>query len=139
MPAALNPEGPGGDEAVVDVSAWAVIRDEPGGRDPNKRWIAADPEAPRHEHWLWKSRQMTGDGTEPALTDCAEVFTSRLARRVQLPAAVCRFAVCDGERGVISRNVTPMGFSLNTGAAYLPEIEGHERHSTDSPTGPRAG
>lgn len=25
---------------AIDVSAWTVIRDEPGGRDKNKRWIA---------------------------------------------------------------------------------------------------
>lgn len=118
--------------AAVDVTAWAVIRDEPGGRDPNKRWLAADPEAPRHEHWLWKSRQRTGDGSETALTDCAEVIVSRLARLIDLPAALCRFAVCDGEWGVISRNVTPDGFSLNTGAAYLPEVEGYERQGADS-------
>ena len=120
-----------GPTAAVDVTAWAVIRDEPGGRDPNKRWLAADPEAPRHEHWLWKSRQRTGDGSETALTDCAEVIVSRLASLIGLPAALCRFAVCDGEWGVISRNVTPDGFSLNTGAAYLPEVEGYERQSTD--------
>lgn len=45
----------GDDVDPVDVTAWAVIRDEPGGRDPNKRWLAADADAPRHHHWLWKS------------------------------------------------------------------------------------
>ena len=69
----------------IDVSAWTVIRDEPGGRDKNKRWIAADPDAPRDRHWLWKYRQTTGDGSEAALTDCAEVFTSRLAAAIDLP------------------------------------------------------
>ncbi|HRW19507.1 MAG TPA: hypothetical protein P5181_11745 [Dermatophilaceae bacterium] len=126
------------DATVVDVTDWAVIRDEPGGRDPNKRWIAADADAPRHEHWLWKSRQRTGGGAESALTDCAEVIVSRLAQRLRLPAAVCRFAACDGEWGVISRNVTPEGFSLNTGAAYLPEIEGYQR-TISSPTAGRPG
>lgn len=127
------------DEPAIDVTAWAVIRDEPGGRDPNKRWLAASPNAALHDHWLWKSRQRTGDGSETAITDCAEVFVSRLASRIGLPAAVCRFAVCDGEWGVISRNVTPDGYSLNTGAAYLPEVEGYERRSAVSRTGHRAG
>ena len=111
----------------VDVSAWAVIRDEPGGRDQNKRWIAENANAPREQHWLWKYRQRTGDGSESALTDCAEVFTSRLAVAMGLPAAECRFAVLDGDLGLISRNVTPHGFALNTGATYLPEVEGYER------------
>ena len=111
----------------IDVSAWAVIRDEPGGRDKNKRWIAEDADAPRDQHWLWKYRQTTGDGSEAALTDCAEVFTSRLAAAIGLPAAECRFAILDGELGLISRNVTPLGFNLNTGTAYLPEVEGYQR------------
>ncbi len=111
----------------IDVSAWTVIRDEPGGRDKNKRWIAEDADAPRDQHWLWKYRQTTGDGSEAALTDCAEVFTSCLAAAIDLPAAECRFAILDGEPGVISRNVTPHGFNLNTGTTYLPEVEGYQR------------
>jgi hypothetical protein len=111
----------------IDVSAWAVIRDEPGGRDKNKRWIAEDADAPRDQHWLWKYRQTTGDGSEAALTDGAEVFTSRLAAAIDLPAAECRFAILDGEPGLISRNVTPHGFNLNTGTTYLPEVEGYQR------------
>lgn len=111
----------------IDVSAWTIIRDEPGGRDKNKRWIAKDANAPRDQHWLWKYRQETGDGSEAALTDCAEVFTSRLAAAIDLPAAECRFATLDGEPGVISRNVTPYGFNLNTGTTYLPEVEGYQR------------
>ncbi|WP_183094059.1 hypothetical protein [Nocardioides stalactiti] len=122
----------------VDVSAWAVIRDEPGGRDQNKRWIAENADAPRERHWLWKYRQITGDGSESALTDCAEVFTSRLAVAIGLPAAECRFAVSDGDLGLISRNVTPHGFALNTGATYLPEVEGYERRSdVSNPDGGR--
>jgi hypothetical protein len=111
----------------IDVSAWAVIRDEPGGRDKNKRWLAEDANAPRDQHWLWKYRQATGDGSEAALTDCAEVFTSRLAAAIELPAAECRFAILDDELGLISRNVTPQGFNLNTGTTYLPEVDGYQR------------
>lgn len=119
----------------IDVSAWAVIRDEPGGRDPNKRWLAVDPEDAVDKHWLWKSRQVTGNGSDRALTDCAEVFVSRLAAMLEIPAADCRFAVCDGEPGVISRNVTPRGFSLYPGRMYLPEIEGYERLPATSAAG----
>lgn len=117
----------GDDVTPVDVTAWAVIRDEPGGRDRDKRWLAHDADAPRHEHWLWKARQTTGDGSERALTDCAEVFSSRLAHWLGLPAATCRFAVNDGQWGVISLNVTPPGFSLHNARTYLPEIQGYER------------
>ncbi len=81
----------------IDVSAWTVIRDEPGGRDKNKRWIAAEADAPRDQHWLWKYRQTTGDGSEAALTDCAEVFTSRLAAAIDLrrPSAGSRHSTAN--------------------------------------------
>ncbi|GAB79015.1 hypothetical protein SAMN05421595_2877 [Austwickia chelonae] len=139
MAAAECPQVTAEDEVVVDVTSWAVIRDEPGGRDPNKRWLAKSPDEVRQEHWLWKSRQRTGDGSQDAITDCAEVFVSRLAIGIGLPAAECRFAVCDGKLGVISRNVTPNGYSLNTGAAYLPEVQGYERRAAEPSTGRRAG
>lgn len=129
MTAGGVPDDPG---AEVDVTQWAVIRDEPGGRDPNKRWLAISPGAPRQEHWLWKSRQVTAGGNERALTDCAEVAGSRLAGILGIPAADCRYAVHDGELGLISRNAAPEGFSLNTGATYLPEIEGYVRISDES-------
>lgn len=121
----------------IDVSDWAVIRDEPGGRDKNKRWIAEDADAPRDRHWLWKYRQATGDGSQAALTDCAEVFTSRIAAAIGLPAAECRFAVLDGELGLISRNVTPRGFNLNTGTTYLSEVDGYQRRPAIGPGGGR--
>ncbi len=121
-----KPDG-GSGAGEVDISDWAVIRGEPGGRDPNKRWVAPDADQPRHEQWLWKSRQPTGDGSESALTDCAEVAVSRLASILCIPAAECRFAACDGELGLISRNVAPAGFTLNTGRTYLPEVEGYTR------------
>ncbi len=139
MPPVTDPDAFADSDGIVDVSRWVVIRDEPGGRDPHKLWLASDPDSPRHEHWLWKSRQRTGDGSESALTDCAEVFVSRLAGRIDIPAAVCRFAVRDGQWGLISLNVTPEGYSLNTGRAYLPEVEGYEHRSTDHPTGERVG
>lgn len=123
----------------IDVSAWAVIRDEPGGREKNKRWIAKDADAPRDQHWLWKYRQATGGGSQAALTDCAEVFTSRLAAAMGLPAAECRFAIFDGELGLISRNVTPRGFNLNTGTTYLPEVDGYQRLSSVGSVGGGGG
>ncbi|MGL5929462.1 MAG: HIRAN domain-containing protein, partial [Dermatophilaceae bacterium] len=91
----------------IDVSGWAVIRDEPGGRDPDKRWLAVDADAPREAHWLWKSRQTTGDGSDRALTDVAEVVSSRLSGALGLPAAECHYAICDGQVGVLSRNISP--------------------------------
>lgn len=111
----------------VHLDGWSVIRPEAGGRDENKDWMAETSGAPRNEHWLWKPRRTTGDGSEPALNDVAEVVTSRLAQRLGIPAAECRYAVRDGEAGAISLNVTPPRHDLHNGDVFLSEVEGYSR------------
>lgn len=113
----------------AQLTGWSVIRREFGGRDEGKVWIARDADAPRSQQWLWKPRTMTDDGTVPAINDTAEVIASRLARRLGLPAACCRYAVRGGEQGLISRNVTPPGHDLHGGDTYLHEVEGYVRRS----------
>lgn len=110
----------------VDLSGWAVIAPEPGGREQGKSWVALHSDAARSDHWLWKPRTNTGDGTWPALNDVAEVAASRIASALGLPAAECSYARM-GELGVISRNVTPSGYDLHDGEAFLHEIEGYAR------------
>ena len=111
-----------------DVSSWAVIQREQGGRDENKFWLGRAADAPRAEQWLWKPRRMTGDGTVHQVNDAAEVITFRLAKRLGLPAAECRFAVRRQEVGVISHNVTPSGFDLHDAGTFLSEVSGYFRH-----------
>jgi hypothetical protein len=113
----------------VDLDGWSVIRPEAGGRDENKDWMAETSGAPRSEHWLWKPRRMTGNGAEPAINDVAEVVTSRLADRLGIPAAECRYAVRDGVCGAISLNVTPPRHDLHNGDVFLSEVDGYLRLS----------
>lgn len=115
------------DDTGVDVSDWSVIDEEPEGQDPDKLWVAATPTAERHEQWLWKPRRTTGDGRDAQINDVAEVVTSRIAARLGLPAAECRFAHRGGVSGLISRNVAPDGYDLNTGATYLMAAPGYSR------------
>ncbi|MGY2876355.1 hypothetical protein ACVW00_003545 [Marmoricola sp. URHA0025 HA25] len=110
----------------VDIGDWAVIAPEPGGREQGKSWVATEPGAARTDHWLWKPRTLTGDGTWPALNDVAEVAASRIAAVMGLPAAECSYAR-KGDLGVISRNVTPSGYDLHDGDVFLHEIEGYDR------------
>lgn len=110
-----------------DLDSWSVIGPEAGGRDERKMWVAADPAAPRAEHWLWKPCQRTDNGSVLATNDVSEVAASRLAALVGLPAAECRFAVLGREIGVVSKNVTPSGFDLHDGEAFLHEVDGYVR------------
>jgi hypothetical protein len=114
-------------EIELDLASWSVIGPEAGGRDERKVWVAAEPTAPRSEHWLWKPRQRTDDGSVLATNDVSEVAASRLAQLVGLPAAECRFAVFAGEDGVVSKNVTPSGFDLHDGETFLHEVDGYVR------------
>lgn len=114
-------------ETELSLDSWSVIGPEAGGRDERKVWVAAEPTAPRSEHWLWKPCQRTDDGSVLATNDVSEVAASRLASLVGLPAAECRFAVFGKENGVISRNVTPSGSDLHDGETYLHEVDGYVR------------
>lgn len=112
----------------IQLDGWSVIRPEAGGRDENKDWMAARSSAPRSEHWLWKPRRATGDGSEPAINDVAEVVTSRLAQHLGIPAADCQYARRDGELGAISLNVTPSLYDLHNGDVFLSEVKGYARN-----------
>lgn len=114
----------------VDLDGWSVIGPEVAGRDERKLWVAPRPGATRADHWLWKPRRTTGDGTVPAINDAVEVIASRLADRLRLPAADCRFAIRHGERGLISHNVTPHGHDLHGGDVFLGEVQGYVRRPT---------
>ena len=114
----------------MDITGWAVIAPEPGGREQGKSWVAPRSDAARADHWLWKPRTRTGDGTWPALNDVAEVAASRIASAIDLPAAECSYAHKNG-LGVISRNVTPSGYDLHDGEAFLHEIEGYVRREPE--------
>lgn len=126
---------------VVELDAWSTIGPEFGGRDERKAWVAPLPDSPRTDHWLWKPRRMTHDGTVPAINDVAEVIASRLSRAMDLPCAECLYAIKAEERGVISRNVTPSGYELHGGDVYLSSVEGYVRHPglIDPATGRETG
>ncbi|MDI6912473.1 HipA domain-containing protein [Nocardioides sp.] len=113
----------------MDLSGWSVISPEPGGRDQRKAWMAARSDAARSDHWLWKPRTLTDNGTVPALNDVAEVVSSRIAMRIGLPSAECQYALWKGEQGVVSRNVTPSGYDLHDAETYLSAVEGYSRRS----------
>lgn len=89
-------------EPVIDVSGWAPDDEEPlGARD--KFWIreSTDPEAPC---WLFKRPRAIGL-PEFGADLWAEVLASRIAELLPLPAAEARFALWQGQPGVISKRV----------------------------------
>lgn len=113
----------------LDISAWSVIRPESGGADEGKDWVAPGSGDDRVAQWLWKPRQTTGRHAEPAINDVAEVVASGIAGLLDLPAAECRYAVRDGDLGVVSKNVSPSDCDLHEGRVYLEQVAGYVRGS----------
>lgn len=110
---------------MIDVSKWTVIRPEEGGKDARKSWVTESPEAPREDWWLWKPLKPT-DKNDTRTNDVAEVVAHRLAAAIGLPAARCEYAVLNGERGVISRNMVPSTHEMASGAAWgVPAGQGY--------------
>lgn len=104
---------------VTDVSEWNVIRSEELGRDERKVWLAATPEAPREDWWLWKPCLTTGDGTARRLNHVAEALVSHLGREIAVPVADARLATRAGSPGAISRNVSPQDVQMIHGVTAL--------------------
>lgn len=107
---------------VFDISHWHVIQGEPGGKDPNKVWVSKDEHSTREDWWLWKPQLTTnGADTVPRLNDMAEVVSSRLAEKIDLPAARCEIAVRNGQPGSISRSIAPHPMNLSSGDMWVAE------------------
>lgn len=107
---------------IVDVSAWEVVQEEPGG-ETAKEWLR-DPETGR----VWLSKSVTiktiRDGREYTRgQDWAEKVAAELAGSLGLPAATVDLALRGEVRGLISLDLKSGGSSLSEAADFLAEID----------------
>ena len=102
-------------DAVVDVTDWPVVAQEPRG-DEEKDWIAPAVEvALTREHWwLFKPIKRGRRTGYRRMDDVAEYVTAGLARLLDLPSAEVHMAVRDGDEGIISRHVAPPDWELES-------------------------
>lgn len=122
VPASLAPAGTHeckDRRVVVDVSSWATIAPENGGRDERKVWLSPTPDADREDWWLWKPLKRT-DRDAWRTNDVSEVVAHRMAEAIGLPAALCEYARKDGERGAISQNIAPHTHLMAPGSTLVP-------------------
>lgn len=109
---------------VVDVSGWERSEPEPMGKK-RKQWLI-DPDGTR---WLFKEPRETG-GTVRG-EDWAEFITAGIFGLLELPAAVTRLAVRDGQRGIISKQFSQDHGTLIHGNELLAgELPGYEKDVT---------
>ncbi|MBG6083817.1 HipA domain-containing protein [Zhihengliuella flava] len=121
------------DASVTDASAWTVAWDESSG-DSVKLWLD-DGEG---RHWLFKERRSNRSEDEAA----SEVAASRIARVLNVPAAMAMHGVRDGKRGALVRTLVDrnageelvegqvlMGFFNERFDPYDKDSIGHSPHS----------
>lgn len=109
---------------VWDISAWAVMSQEARGLDP-KDWVVPEDQSALEgqEHW-WLFKPIKSAGYR-RFDDHAEKIAAELAVRLGLQAARVELASNLEDVGIVSANVTPNGWSLDSGDTLLSEFEGY--------------
>jgi hypothetical protein len=98
-----------------DVTSWEFLRVETRGAS-EKEWISEPGGSSSRPgtHWLFKPAKIQADGTRQA-GDWTEAVAATVAEELAVPAAHARLAVRDGIEGVITRNVRPANYDMDTG------------------------
>lgn len=107
-----------------DISGWAVMSKETRGIDP-KDWVAHPnriSEDGQAHWWLFKPIKQA---SYRRCDDWAEKLAAELASELGLPAARVELARRHNQQGIVSRNVTPNGWSLESGDTVLYECSGY--------------
>ncbi|KAB1660535.1 hypothetical protein F8O07_00640 [Pseudoclavibacter sp. CFCC 13796] len=99
-----------------DISRWEVYEDEPQGKHV-KKWLF-NPQESGSSHWLFKPVRVN-PGTGPTAEDFAEVFATRIARALGIPAARTELVTYKGKAGTISENIRPKDYILTAGGTWL--------------------
>lgn len=104
-------------QPIVDVSDWEVRLPEPGGSDANV-WLC-DPDS--GEYALFKP-VVAKEGRRQG-EDWAEKAVEQIAALIGVPSARIRMASRDGRSGLLSYDLAPSGYELQTGAVLIGEID----------------
>jgi hypothetical protein len=101
---------------IVDVSGWPIANLEPRGGGPNT-WLYSAIERGHIERWLFKPVSTVSWGHQDE--DWAEKITCEIARLVGVPCADIEVAQRHSQRGIISRDLAPPPWELQTGSVVL--------------------
>jgi len=113
-----------------DVTTWEFLRVETRGAS-EKVWLSEPGgSSTRPEtHWLFKPATVQSNGNRQ-VGDWAEAVAATIADELDVPAAAARLALRGGIEGVITRNVRPVEYDMDTGRlAMLDRIDVHLRDS----------
>ncbi|WP_308014738.1 MULTISPECIES: hypothetical protein [unclassified Rhodococcus (in: high G+C Gram-positive bacteria)] len=116
--------------AVWDISGWVVVSQEARGLDP-KDWVALDSDSRREGQSRWWLFKPIKAASYRRYDDWSEKIASELASVIGLPSARVELAQRGSEIGIISKNVTPDGSSLESGDTLLSEFAGYRSCAGD--------
>jgi hypothetical protein len=115
---------------VCDITTWPVMFQEARGLDP-KDWIAPPDQVDKASQAGWWLYKPIKAASYRRYDDWAEKLAAELAALIGLPAARVELARGLHDEGIISRNVTPDGWSLESGDTLLSDFEGYVSCATD--------
>lgn len=106
---------------VWDISDWVVMSQEARGLVP-KDWVVSSTDVATggQEHW-WLFKPIKR-ASYRRYDDWAEKLTCELARLLELPCARVELAHGLSDQGIISANVTPNGWNMESGDTMLSEL-----------------
>jgi hypothetical protein len=134
----LDDGDPPGPYPVWDVSTWPVMFQEARGLDP-KDWIAPPDQVDVKSQAGWWLFKPIKSASYRRYDDWSEKLAAALASLIDLPAARIELARGVSDEGIISRNVTPDGWSMESGDTLLDEYEGYVSCATDDRPSNRVG
>lgn len=111
----------GGRDLRWDVTSWAITDVEQQGAD-EKYWIRA----PDERLWIWKPVTLTSSGHRQG-EDWAEKAAASLAELLALPHAEIQLAHRSGHDGLISLDLRPPEYDLQSGGVLLSSVDADYR------------
>lgn len=123
---------------VRDITTWPVMFQEARGLDP-KDWIAPPNQVDQVSQAGWWLYKPIKAASYRPYDDWAEKLAAELAALIDLPAARIDLARGLEDEGIISRNVTPDGWSLESGDTLLSEFDVYVSCASDDRPNNRVG
>ena len=123
---------------VCDITTWPVMFQETRGLDP-KDWIAPPDQVSKTSQAGWWLYKPIKAASYRRYDDWAEKLAAEVAGLIGLPTARIELARGLEDEGIISRNVTPDGWSLESGDTLLSEFDGYVSCASDDRPSNRVG
>lgn len=123
---------------VRDISTWTVMSQEARGLDP-KDWVVPPSQVQDKGQAHWALFKPIKAASYRRCDDWSERIAAELATLIDLPAARVELAQGETEIGIISYNVTPNDWSLDSGDTVLSDIHGYISCAGDDRPSNRVG